>query len=142
MSIGAGVLLHFFRQWTLRPIGLLRTFIQFDAEEFLDERAQAELALAQEPAGQHGIENRTRDKLVMFFEQAQIVIRAVHDEFVGVKGVEERVELDLGQGIHEAVLAGDADLDEANFFRIGMEAVRLGVERHPLGGAQFGQERC
>ena len=35
----------------------------------------------------------------------------------------------------------DADLDQADFFGISVKAVGLGVEREPLGGAEFRQKR-
>ena len=44
-------------------------------------------------------------------------------------------------GSTSTVAVGGADLDEADFFGIGVEAVGLGVEREPLGGAEFRQQR-
>ena len=78
---------------------------------------------------------------MMFFQQPQIVIRRVKNKFVRVENVEQRIEIDFRERVNQLVAVGGADLDEADFFGIGVEAVGLGVEREPFGGAQFRQQR-
>jgi hypothetical protein len=141
MRVVARVNFHPFGQRTPRPVGLLRTFVQLHAEKFFDERTQAELPFAQKPRGEHRVENRGRRELVMFFQQAQIVIRRVKNEFVGVEHVEQRIKIYFRERVNQHVAVGGADLDEADFFGIGVQAVGLGVEREPLGGAEFRQQR-
>jgi hypothetical protein len=141
MRVVARVNFHSFRQRTPRPIGFLRTFVQLHAEKIFNEIAQAELPFAQKPRGEHRVKNRGRTELMMLFEQAQIVIRRVKNQFAAVEHVEQRVEVDFRERVHEFVAVGGADLDEADFFGIGVEAVGFGVEREPVGGAEFGQQR-
>jgi hypothetical protein len=78
---------------------------------------------------------------MVFFEQAQIVIRRVKNQFAAVEHVEQRIKIDFRERVNEFVAVGGADLDEADFFWIGVKAVGLGVEREPLGGAEFRQQR-
>jgi len=78
---------------------------------------------------------------MMLAQQPQIVIRRVHDEFMGVKRVEKRIKIDSGQRINQPVAGHGADLDQADFFRVGVQAVGLGVERKPVGGLDGGQQR-
>ncbi|MGC3958867.1 MAG: hypothetical protein QM813_13295 [Verrucomicrobiota bacterium] len=75
MRVVAGVRFHAGGQRAHRPVGLLRPFFQLHAQMFLHEVAEAKLADAQQAGGQHGVENRAGDELVMFAEQAQIVVR-------------------------------------------------------------------
>ena len=77
---------------------------------------------------------------MMLFEQAQIVIRRVKNELATVEYIEQRIEIDGRERVNEFIAPGGADLDEADFFRIGVEAVGFGVEREPLGGAEFRQQ--
>jgi len=77
---------------------------------------------------------------MVFFEQAQIVIRRVKDEFPAVEHVEQGIEINGCERVHEFVAVGGADLEEADFFGIGMKAVGFGVEGEPLGGAELRQQ--
>jgi len=66
MRVVAGVNLHFFREGDAAPSRLLRTFVQFHAEKFFHEAAQAELPFAQQPGGEHGVENDGWREFVVF----------------------------------------------------------------------------
>jgi hypothetical protein len=99
------------------------------------------LPFAQKPRGEHRIENRGRRELMMFFQQAQIIIRRVKNKFVGVERIEQRIEIYLRERINQFVAIGDTDLDQADFFGIRVETIGFGVEREPSGGAEFRQQR-
>ncbi len=71
---------------------------------------------------------------MVFFQKPQIIIRRVKNQFPAIKHVEQGIEVDGRERIYEVITIGGADLDEADFFRIGVETVGLGVERKPLGG--------
>ncbi len=77
---------------------------------------------------------------MMFFEQAQVVIGCVKDQFAAVEYIEKCIQIDRRKRIHELVAVGGADLDETDFFRIGMEAVGFSIKRKPLSGAEFRQQ--
>ena len=98
------------------------------------------MAFAQKPRRQHGVENGARDKFVMLAQQPQIVIRAVHDEIVLVECGEEQIEVHGRERINQPVTGHCADLNQANLFGIGVQAVGLGVERQPGRGFERGQE--
>ena len=78
---------------------------------------------------------------MMLAQQPQVVIRAVHDEFMRVQRAEQRGKIYSGQRINQPVAVGRADLDQADFFGIRVQAVGLGVERNPCRRAQFRQPR-
>ena len=78
---------------------------------------------------------------MMFFEQAQIIVRRVKNQFATVEYVKQGIEIDGRERIHEFVAVRGADLDEADFFRVGVEAVSFGIERKPLSGAEFRKQR-
>jgi hypothetical protein len=75
-------------------------------------------------------------KLMMFFQQAQIVIRRVKNEFATVEDVEQRVEIDGRERVNEFIAVGGADLDEADFFRDKREGCRLRYRARAI--EQFG----
>jgi len=82
VRIVAGVAFHALGQRAQGPVGFLRAFLELHTEIFLHQMAQAELAQAKQSRCKHGIENGFGDELVMFAQQTQIVIRAVHDQLV------------------------------------------------------------
>ena len=136
MRIVPGVTLHSLGQRTQGPIGFLRTLLQFDAEVFLDQVAEPKLPQAKQARGQHGIEDGAGHELVVLAQEPQVVVRAVHDQFVAGQGIKQRVEVKTGQRINEPVTGEGADLDQADLFRVGMQAVCLGVHRHPVCRAE------
>ena len=72
----------------------------------------------------------------MFLQQTQIVIRAVHEQFVTAQRFEQRHEIDVRQRIHEFVARHGADLDQADFFGIRVQTIRFRVHGDPDGRAQ------
>ena len=139
MCVVARVNFHPLRQRSPRPVGFLRTLVQLHAKELFGERTQAELNFADQPRGEHCVENRRGHEFVVLEQQPQIVVRAVHDDLVSVQRLEQRVEIDFRQRINQSVAVSRADLNQADLFRIGVQTVGLGVERDPFCRAQFWQ---
>ena len=92
--------------------------------------------MPQQAAGQHGVENGARDKIMMLAQQPQIVIRSVHYQLMLTQGLKQWFEIDAGKGIYQFVSLLGGDLNEANFFRVGVKAVRFGVQRYPRSAAE------
>ena len=68
---------------------------------------------------------------MMFAQQTQIIVSAVHDQFVPHQRVEQGIEIDRRQRVDEIVTGDRADLDQANLFRVGVQAVRLCIDSDP-----------
>ena len=74
-------------------------------------------------------------------QEPQVVVRTVEDDFVTVQHLEKRGEVERGKRIKQRVVPFDADLHQAQFLWIGVQAVRLRVEGDPRGRPQPGQQR-
>lgn len=98
-----------------------------------DEITKGKAQLTEHAAGEHGVEHGARTEAVGALEQAQIVVGPVQDQVVPVKNLEQRLQVETGQRIDENVFAREADLDQAEFLRIGVEAVGLRVDGDPGG---------
>src|SRR5882724_13062987 len=92
---------------------------------------QPKLAHSQQTSCKHRVENGARDELVMLAEQAEVVVRPVHNQLMRCKGLERRGEIQTSQWIQEPLAEESANLDETHFFGISMQAVRLGIDRDP-----------
>ena len=136
----AGVFYHARRERTLRPIGFLRPFVELHAEKFFHERTETELPFAKQTRGEHRIKNFRGREGVMLLQQAQIVIGGVKNQFATYERIEKRIELHLRERVNQFVAGGGADLNETDFFRVGVETVRLGVNREPSIGFHGGQK--
>src|SRR5207247_47075 len=90
---------HAVSEWPPRPIGGLRPFFQMDSQQPVDQTRQAELAETQQTRRQHCIENISRHEPASAAPQSQIVIGAVHDQFVHGKGPNEPREADSRSGV-------------------------------------------
>jgi len=77
---------------------------------------------------------------VVLAQQAEVVVSAMHDQFVAGQGTEQRVEVDASERVNEPVAGNRADLNQADFFRVGVQAVRLRIHGHPGGCPEHGQE--
>ncbi len=141
MGVVTGIDLHFFRERPARPVGFLRAFVEFHAEKFFHEIAQAELRFAQQPCGEHGVENGQRREFMMLPQQPQIVVGGMKNHLVRVERGEERIKVDWRERVHQFVAGDGADLDEADLFGIRVEAVGLGVEGEPGSLLNDRQER-
>jgi hypothetical protein len=78
---------------------------------------------------------------MMFLQQAQIVIRRMKNELATVEDIEQQIEIDGRERVYEFIAVGGTDLNEADFFGIGMKAVGFGIERKPLSSSEFRQQR-
>ena len=66
----------------------------------------------------------------------------MHDKFASGQGLKQRLEVQARQRVKESVAGNGADLDQADLFRVGMQAVRFGVHSHPGCRAENGKEGC
>ena len=103
MSVVAGVGLHLPGKGTARPIGFLGAFDQFDAEILLYEGGERELRVPSEAGADHGIENRVGLREARAAHETQVVIGAVENKDLGSEKLEERLEIEAGQGIDQDV---------------------------------------
>ena len=128
-----GVGNHPFGEWPPRPIGGLRPFFQLDSQQPVDQTGQAKLGETQQTRRQHCVENISRHEAASAAQQSQIVVGAVQDQFVPAKRRQQPREVQRRQRINQVVRARQADLDQAEFFGIGVETVGFGVKRDPIG---------
>ena len=77
---------------------------------------------------------------MVFLEQPQIVVGGVKNQFAADQCVKKWRNVHFCQRIYEAVARSGADLNETNFFRIGVQTVRLGINGEPRGGLHDGQK--
>jgi hypothetical protein len=61
-------------------------------------------------------------------------------QLVLAQDLKEAVERKLGERIKQSIFLRNADLDEAKFFRIRMQTVRLRIQGDPLCGRKLGQK--
>src|SRR5688572_4018188 len=141
MGIVPGVALHALSQRTPSPICFLWTFLQLHPEILLHEVNQAELAAAEEPAGEHRVENGGGNEVAVLAQEAQVVIRAVENQFVLGENLKDRRQLQSGKRIDEMIAPEKAELNQAQLFRVGMQAVGLRIQRDPCGGVELREKR-
>ena len=96
--------------------------------------AEAKLWDAEKARRDHGVKDGSRLERVVFAQQPQVVIRAVHDQLPAGQSVNKRREVNVCERVDDSVGVGCADLDETDFLRIGMKAVRFSIYRNPGGG--------
>src|SRR5881227_2195384 len=111
MGIIAGVTFHFLSEWADSPISFLGALFELHIEKMFDQMAEAELAQAEQAGGEHGVKDGGGNELVMFAQQTQIVIGAVHDQLMAGEAIEQRIEIYFGEGINEIIARNGADLD-------------------------------
>ena len=78
---------------------------------------------------------------MVFLQQPQIVIRAVQDQFMASKRIEQRFKIYFRERIHQHIPGNRADLNQANFFGISMQAIGFRIHRDPGCRVQLGKER-
>ena len=64
-------------------------------------------------------------------EHAQIVIRAMKDQFAIPKGFKQRSQVEVRESVHEEIPFLDAELKQAEFFRVGVKAIGLAIHSDP-----------
>lgn len=137
-GVVSSVLDHAGRQRASGPVGLLDSLVQGQTQERAGQVMEGELGPPEEPGGHHGVEDLVRHKTAELGEEAQVVVGPVEDQFPVVQGFPEGLEMKTCERVDEGILTGDADLQQAEFLRIRMQAIRLGVEGDPIGQAQAG----
>src|SRR5579859_2954579 len=110
MCVIARVRFHFFRQGSHGPISLLRAFFECDAEKLRHEIGEAELRDAEQPARKHRVKNGAGNELMVLAQQAQIVIRTMHDEFMLAESLEQGAEIDWCQRVDEIIAVRSGNL--------------------------------
>ena len=73
-------------------------------------------------------------------EQVEIVVGGVEDDLVPVERLPDGFEMQVRKGVHQAFLARDGDLEKAELFRVGVQAVGLGIHSRPGRGMHPGGE--
>ncbi len=84
--------------------------------------------------------NPAGDKSAGLAKESQIVVCPVQDELMLFERGPKRRQVGLRQRVHQFVPPGGADLDQAEFFRIRVQAVGFGVHGDPLGALKRRQE--
>ena len=134
------VLGHPRRERPHAPVGLLRTFLQREAEVSRQDVVEAELRVADQPRRPHRVEQARRLEMVPVVEQVQVVVRGVEDQLVLVERLPDRFEVEVRQRVDEIGAVRDGDLQQAELLRIGMEAVGLGIDADPRSILDAGRE--
>ena len=129
----AGVVDHSFGQRPARPVGCLRPFLQMNLQEVFHQIGQSEFSETEQARSQHRVKNGVGHEAKRPPQQPQVVIGAVQDQFPPAQGVQQRHQVQRGQRVDQLIDTRQADLNEAKFFRIRMQAVGLRVEGHPVG---------
>ncbi len=107
-----------------------------DAEVLLDQRREAEFRQPQHARGDHRVENFADIKIERASEQAQIEIHPLqHDLLLGERGA-KRLQIDRRERIDQVILAVERELNEAELFKIAVQAVGLGIDRDALERAE------
>jgi len=131
VSIIACIGFHPRSQGTPGPIGLLGGFVECDVEVMSHKIIEAKLGLSQQTSGEHGVKDRRRHEIVVFAEQAQIVIRAVHDQLMAEESLQKWIEADPAERINQFIAPERADLYEADLFGICVKTVSFRIQRQP-----------
>src|SRR5579884_2717988 len=76
----------------------------------------------------------------MLAKKSQVIVRAVHDEFVLGQSLQKRFNVQAGERVDQFIAGGSSDLEQADFFGISMKAVGFRVQSHPRACAQTPQQ--
>ena len=132
MSIVFRVLRHRGRKRAARPVRFLRSLRKGDVEILLHESGETEFLQAEHAGRDHGVENFAHRKIEGAPEQAQIEIHSLQNDLaLGQRGA-ERLEIELGEGIDQDILAIESELDQAQLLEIAVQTVGLGIDRDPF----------
>ena len=121
------VIHHGRRQGAFSPVGLLRTLFQGNAEVGIEGIVEAEAGFAHQASGQHRIENAGGLEVMPPEEQAKVVVSSVEDDGMLIHGFPQGFEVEVRQRIHKVLTARHTDLKQAQFFRVSVQRVGLGI---------------
>src|SRR5437867_11916301 len=92
LGVAARVIDHPLGEWPPGPICFLRTLLELHVEKTGHKMVQPELADAKQTAREHGVEDRAWHEIEALSQQAQIIVRAMHNQFAAPERLENRIE--------------------------------------------------
>ena len=134
----ARVFQHVVRQGASGPVGTLEFLGELDSQMTLEQGSQTKGTLTQQGGGHLGIEQPPQAHAQISVEEAQVVVRAMHEHFdgrvfdrtpQGVGGVE-------GKRIDDMRGARRTDLEQAQPVGVPMETRRLAIQGEPGLGCE------
>src|SRR5215510_5818127 len=140
MRVVTRVALHSFSQGTTCPIHLLWPLFQGHSQLRGNEADQAELLVAEQSRRKHRIKNLMGNKTKSAPQESKVVICAVENKFVLPQYRPEGIKINACQRINQFVTPRKTDLQNTQFFRIGMEAIGLRIDGNPMGRLELGQQ--
>jgi superfamily II DNA/RNA helicase len=72
--------------------------------------------------------------------KAQIVVSTMKNKTARADEVIEGLKIDVSKRINQIMTATSADLNQADFFKVTMQAVSLGINRYAVAGCELGNE--
>ena len=129
----AGVVEQRRRQGPSAPVGALLALVEAHPEGLLQQVAQPGAGLTQGAGGHAGVEERRDVEAEVAPQADQIVFGGVEDfldRWVGQQGP-EGIHAAERQRVDQVVGIGRRDLNQANPFTVGVQAVGFGVDRQP-----------
>ena len=119
-------------EWTFPPVGLLRPLLQGDTEVRVERIVESKAGFAHQASGQHRIKDPGGLEVMPTEQQSQVVVGSVEDDGMPIHGVPQRFEVQVCQGVHEVLAARHTDLKQAQFFRVSVQGVGLGIQSDPF----------
>ncbi len=98
VGVQACIVKHLGRQRSPAPVGPLVAFAQTHAQMFFQQRAEPQTGIAQQPCGQHGVEQVGEGEAKIPLEGEYIVICAVEHLLHRWTGEERRQRAEVGEG--------------------------------------------
>ena len=92
------------------------------------QRRQAEFRFSSEPGRRSWYRKPSRFHPPGAAQQAEIKISPLQNQLLVLQGLVKRVKAETGQRINQRVESGQADLDQAQFFKITVKTVRLRIQ--------------
>lgn len=127
---------------TDRPVGTLEALVEADPEVLGEDVGQADLLLAEELSGDHGVEEPAHLEAEVAVQAAQVVIGGVEDLAHRRVGEErgQRGQLRAGEGVDEHGAAGGGQLQQADLLAVAVLGVGLEIDGQNRFSPQAGGE--
>jgi hypothetical protein len=127
-SVVAGILEKVRGERPARPVGFLTVLVKNHAMHALNQSGQTEFLVTKKLGCDHCVEHFHGMKSEIATQHAQVVVGPVQQEDAVAESLHEGGEFKTGKGVHDKMIVGNGDLDEADFFKIMMQTVGLGVD--------------
>ena len=88
---------------------------------------EAEAGFTRQASGKHRIENAGGLEMVPSEQQAKVVVSSVEDDGMPIHGFPQGFEVQVRQRVDKVLTAGHTDLKQAQFFRVSVQRVGLGI---------------